>query len=72
MATLNELIAQLNASSDNILSNANSLNTTANNMNQTLDGMGVNEISGIEGLIPDAQDRYKQKMYTEQVPTTGS
>ena len=72
MATLNELIAQLNASSDNILSDAGRLNTTANNMNQTLDGMGVNEISGIEGLIPDAQDRYKQKMYTEQVPTTVS
>ena len=72
MATLNELIAQLNASSDNILSDAGRLNTTANNMNQTLDGMGVQEISGIEGLIPDAQDRYKQKMYTEQVPTTVS
>tara|TARA_R100001460_G_scaffold63454_1_gene103682 strand:+ start:315 stop:1151 length:837 start_codon:yes stop_codon:yes gene_type:complete len=72
MATLNELIAQLNASTDNILSDASRLNTTANNMNQTLDGMGVQEISGIEGLIPDAQDRYKQKMYTEQVPTTVS
>jgi hypothetical protein len=53
MATFNELIAQLNASSDNILSNANRLNTTANNMNQTLDGMGIQEVSGIEGLAPE-------------------
>ena len=52
MATFNELIAQLNASSDNILSNANRLDTTANNMNQTLDGMGIQEVSGIEGLAP--------------------
>jgi len=52
MATLNELIAQLNASSDNILSNANRLNTTADNMNQTLDGMGVQEVSGIAELAP--------------------
>ena len=52
MATLNELIAQLNASSDNILSDAGKLNTTANNMNQTLDEMGVQEISGIEQLAP--------------------
>jgi len=53
MATFNELIAQLNASSDNILSNANRLDTTANNMNQTLDGMGIREVSGIEGLAPE-------------------
>ena len=53
MATFNELIAQLNASSDNILSNANRLDTTANNMNQTLDGMGIQEVSGIEGLAPE-------------------
>ena len=52
MATLNELIAQLNASSDNILSDAGKLNTTADNMNQTLDGMGVQEVSGIEQLTP--------------------
>lgn len=52
MATLNELIAQLNASSDSILSNANRLNTTADNMNQTLDGMGVQEVSGIAELAP--------------------
>ena len=39
MATLNELIAALNASSDNILANANRLNTTADSMNQNLDGI---------------------------------
>ena len=72
MATLNELIAQLNASSDNILSNANSLNTTANNMNQTLDGMGVNEISGIQGILPDAKDTYQENMYTGQLPDSFS
>ena len=53
MATLNELIAQLNASSDSILSNANRLNTTADNMNQTLDGMGVKELSGIAEIQPE-------------------
>ena len=52
MATLNELIAQLNASSDSILSNANRLNATADNMNQTLDGMGIKEVSGITELAP--------------------
>ena len=52
MATLNELIAQLNASTDNILSDASRLNTTADNMNQTLDGMGVQEVSGIAELAP--------------------
>jgi hypothetical protein len=52
MATLNELIAQLNASTGNILSDASRLNTTADNMNQTLDGMGVQEISGIAELAP--------------------
>ena len=52
MATLNELIAQLNASSDNILSDAGRLNTVADNMNQTLDGMGVQEVSGIAELAP--------------------
>ena len=72
MATLNELIAQLNASTNNILSDAGRLNTTANNMNQTLNGMGVQEISGIEGLVPDKQDLYKEEMYSEQVPTTFS
>ena len=72
MATLNELIAQLNASSDNILSDAGRLNTTANNMNQTLDGMGVNEISGIEGILPDAKDTYQENMYTGQLPDSFS
>ena len=52
MATLNELIAQLNASTDNILSDTSRLNTVADNMNQTLDGMGVQEVSGIEQLVP--------------------
>ena len=52
MATLNELIAQLNASTGNILSDAGRLNTTANNMNQTLDGIGVQEVSGIAELTP--------------------
>jgi hypothetical protein len=52
MATLNELIAQLNASTGNILSDASRLNTTADNMNQTLDGMGVQEVSGIAELAP--------------------
>ena len=47
MATLNELIAQLNASSDNILSDAGRLNTVADNMNQTLDGMGFNDINEV-------------------------
>ena len=37
MATLNELIAALNAKSDSMLANAAKLNTTADNMNQTLD-----------------------------------
>jgi hypothetical protein len=72
MATLNELIAQLNASSDNILSDANRMNTTANNMNQTLDGMGVKEISGVAELLPDAQDRYRQDMYKGQLPDSFS
>jgi len=63
MATLNELIAQLNSSSDNILSDASRLNTTANNMNQTLDGIGVQEISGIAELLPnERQDVYRQQM----------
>ncbi len=72
MATLNELIAQLNASSDNILADAGRLNTTANNMNQTLDGMGVQEVSGIEGIVPDAQDKYQENMYTGQLPVSFS
>ena len=71
MATLNELIAQLNLSSDNILSDAGRLNTTANNMNQTLDGIGVQEISGIQELLPDQrQEVYRQEMLppnTQQV-----
>ncbi len=52
MATLNELIAQLNASSDNILVNAAKTNIIADDMNQTLDGMGVQEVSGIAELTP--------------------
>jgi len=52
MATLNELIAQLNASTDNILSDTSRLNTVADNMNQTLDGMGVQEVSGIAEIAP--------------------
>lgn len=60
MATLNELIAQLNMSTDNILSDANKLNLTADNMNQTLDNMGVQEVSGIAGVAPDiVQDDYR-------------
>ena len=63
MATLNELIAQLNASTGNILSDAGRLNTTANNMNQNLDEIGVQEISGIAELLPDErQDVYRQQM----------
>jgi hypothetical protein len=52
MATFNELIAQLNASSDNILANAAKTNIVADDMNQTLDDMGVQELSGIAGLEP--------------------
>ena len=53
MATFNELIAQLNASSDNILANAAKTKIVADDMNQTLDGMGIQEVSGIEGLAPE-------------------
>ena len=53
MATFNELIAQLNASSDNILANAAKTNIKADNMNQTLDGMGVKELSGIAEIQPE-------------------
>ena len=75
MATLNELIAQLNASTGNILSDASRLNTTADNMNQTLDGMGVQEVSGIAELLPDErQDMYRTQIYTpeqqEYLPST--
>ena len=70
MATLNELIAQLNASSDSILSDAGRMNIAADNMNQTLDGMGVQEVSGIEGIVPDAKDKYKENMYTGQLPVS--
>src|SRR6056300_1357646 len=67
MATLNELIAQLNASTGNILSDASRLNTTADNMNQTLDGMGVQEVSGIAELLPDErQDMYRTQIYTPE------
>jgi hypothetical protein len=72
---LNELIAQLNASTGNILSDASRLNTTADNMNQTLDGIGVQEISGVAELLPDErQDMYRQQIYTpeqqEALPST--
>jgi len=75
MATLNELIAQLNASTDNILSDTSRLNTVADNMNQTLDGMGVQEVSGIAELLPDErQDMYRTQIYTpeqqETLPST--
>jgi hypothetical protein len=79
MATLNELIAQLNASSDRMLSDAGRMNIAADNMNQTmdqtLDNMGVQEISGVEGLLPDErQDKYRQEIYTpeqkEYLPST--
>jgi len=56
MATFNELIAQLNASSDNILANAAKTNIKADNMNQTLDGMGVSEVSGIAEIQPERTD----------------
>ena len=72
MATLNELIAQLNASSDNILSDAGRMNIAADNMNQTLDGMGVKEISGVAELLPDAKDKYQENMYTGQLPVSFS
>ncbi len=72
MATLNELIAQLNASSDSILSDAGRMNIAADNMNQTLDGMGVQEVSGIEGIVPDAKDKYQENMYTGQLPVSFS
>ena len=49
MATLNELIAALNAKSDSMLANAAKLNTTADNMNQTLDGiLGVEEVQPLD------------------------
>ena len=75
MATLNELIAQLNASTGNILSDASRLNTTADNMNQTLDGIGVQEISGVAELLPEErQDMYRTQIYTpeqqETLPST--
>ena len=72
MATLNELIAQLNASSDRMLSDAGRMNIAADNMNQTLDGMGVNEISGVAELLPDAKDTYQENMYTGQLPDSFS
>ena len=59
MATLNELIAALNASSDNILANADRLNTTADSMNQNLDG-----ILGVQEVIPLDRDE------TESFTTT--
>ena len=49
MATINELIAALNASSDNILANAAKLDTTADSMNQNLDGiLGVQEVQPLD------------------------
>ena len=60
MATLNELIAALNASSDNILANADRLNTTADSMNQNLDG-----ILGVQEVIP--LDRDETESFTTNV-----
>tara|TARA_R110002111_G_scaffold260121_1_gene330907 strand:- start:44 stop:868 length:825 start_codon:yes stop_codon:yes gene_type:complete len=78
MATFNELIAQLNASSDNILSNADRLNTTANNMNQTLDGIGIGEVSGIAELQPERTigeqiyaDQQINNQYLDNTPDFG-
>jgi len=52
MATLNELIAQLNASSDRILADADRMNIAADNMNKTLDDqLGVKEVSGVAELL---------------------
>jgi len=49
MATINELIAALNAKSDSILANAAKLNTTADSMNQNLDGiLAVQEVLPID------------------------
>ena len=49
MATLNELMAALNAKSDSILANAAKLNTTADSMNQNLDGiLAVQEVLPID------------------------
>ena len=49
MATINELNAALNKSSDNILANAAKLNTTADSMNQNLDGiLGVQEVQPLD------------------------
>ena len=49
MATLNELIAALNAKSDSILANAAKLNTTADSMNRSLDGiLGVQEVMPLD------------------------
>ena len=49
MATINELIAALNAKSDSILANAAKLNTTADSMNRSLDGiLGVQEVQPLD------------------------
>ena len=65
MATFNELIAQLNASSDNILANAAKTNIVADDMNQTLDGMmGVQEVSGIQELAPGRS--VSEQVYADQ------
>ena len=67
MATLNELIAQLNASSDRILADANRMNTTADNMNRTLDNqLGIQEVSGVAELLPSGRtvgEQRDQDMY---------
>jgi len=62
MATLNELIAQLNASSDRILADANRMNTTADNMNRTLDNqLGIQEVSGVAELLPSGRTVGEQR-----------
>ena len=60
MATLNELIAALNAKSDSMLANAAKLNTTADNMNQTLDG-----ILGVKDLVNLQITVYKERIKKE-------
>ena len=78
MATFNELIAQLNASSDNILANAAKTNIVADDMNQTLDGIGIGEVSGIAELQPDRTigeqiyaDQQINNQYLDNTPDFG-
>ena len=62
MATLNELIAELNASSDRILADINRANIAADNMNKTLDNqLGVQEVSGVAELLPTGRTIGEQR-----------